>query len=252
MYKVLVVDDDPNVNLFISRLLTKKFHCEVVTAINGLEGLSKLKEENPEVVFLDVTMPVMNGIETLQAIRGDKKFKNVPIIMLTAVRERDVVGKVMNLGVIDYVLKPLMYDETYVRLKEIFEKIGEMKEEEEREKAENGEKKEKILIVDTDTGFRENLKHQLENDYKILDCDSGAEGLQIFMKEKPKIVCLGENLPLLNERMLAKKIRASRNDEGVTIFAIRENTQLIGDDSTLFDCIVNKQDSQNLFSGSRE
>lgn len=251
MYKVLVVDDDPNVNLFISRLLMKKFHCEVVTAVNGLDGLSKLKEENPEVVFLDVTMPVMNGIETLQAIRGDKNFKNVPIIMLTAVRERDVVGKVMNLGVIDYVLKPLMYDETYVRLKEIFEKIKEMKEEEERERlAEaNGEKKEKILIVDTDIEFRENFKRQLENDFKILESDSGAEGLQIFMKEKPKIVCLGENLPLLNERMFAQKIRATRSDSEITIFAIRENTKVTGDDSTLFDCIVNKKDSQSLFSG---
>lgn len=83
-----------------------------------------------------------------------------------------------------------------------------MKEEEERERlAEaNGEKKEKILIVDTDVNFRENFKKQLESSYKIIECDSGAEGLQIFMKEKPKIVCLGENLPLLNERMFAQKL----------------------------------------------
>ena len=250
MYKVLVVDDDPNVNLFISRLLVKKFRCEVVTAVNGLDGLSKLKEENPEVIFLDVTMPVMNGIETLQAIRSDNNYKKIPIIMLTAVRERDVVGRVMNLGVIDYVLKPLMYDETYVRIMEIFDKIKEMKQNEiiEKLKVHSGDNKEKVLVVDVDVEFKAKFREQLKNNYHVIEADTGADGLQIFIKERPKIVCLGENLPLLNERMLAQKIRELILDYDVTIFAIRKNTRVTADDSALYDCIVDKRNSHSLFN----
>ncbi len=248
MFKVLVIDDDPNVNLFISRLLTKKFKCEVVTAVNGLEGLSKIKEENPEVVFLDVTMPVMDGVETLQAIRADSNYKKLPVVMLTAVREKDVVGKVMNMAIIDYVLKPLMYDETFKRIKEIFDKIKELQqaEKEAEEEAAKNAKKEKLLVVDTDSEFIENFRNALGPNYNILDCDNGADGMKIFMKEKPPIVCLGEDLPLLNEKMLAKKIKASEDADNVTIFMIRVNPVLTEEDKELYDCIVPRSSGINF------
>ncbi|MGD8779684.1 MAG: response regulator [Ignavibacteria bacterium] len=248
MFKVLVIDDDPNVNLFISRLLTKKFKCEVVTAVNGLEGLSKIKEDNPEVVFLDVTMPVMDGIETLQAIRSDNNYKKLPVVMLTAVREKDVVGKVMNMNIIDYVLKPLMYDETFKRIKEIFDKIRELQkaEKDAEEEISKNIKKEKLLVVDTDKKFIDNFKNVLGNNYKIFECDNGADGMKIFMKEKPPIVCLGENLPLLNEKMLAKKIKNSDASQDVTIFMVRENPVLTEEDKELFDCIVPRSGGINF------
>ncbi len=240
MFKVLVIDDDPNVNLFISRLLTKKFKCEVVTATNGLEGLSKIKEENPEVVFLDVTMPVMDGVETLQAIRTDNNYKKLHVVMLTAVREKDIVGKVMNMNIIDYVLKPLMYDETFKRIREIFDKIEQLQELEKQaqKKLNNKVKKGTMLVVDTDEKFISNIKNVLGSSYTIFECDNGADGMKIFMKERPAVVCLGEKLPLLNEKLLAKKIKDSEDAENVTIFMVRESPVLTEEDKELFDCIV--------------
>ncbi len=124
MFKVLVVDDDPNINLFISRLLKKKFDCQVESSLNGKEALEKLENETDiEVVFLDVTMPVMDGIETLRIMKETETIKNIPVIMLTAVSERSVIDRVTELGVHSYLVKPLMYESSYNKIKEIFDDL---------------------------------------------------------------------------------------------------------------------------------
>ncbi|MBZ0180578.1 MAG: response regulator [Melioribacteraceae bacterium] len=124
MFKVLVVDDDPNINLFISRLLKKKFNCEVESSLNGKEALEMLESEaGIDVVFLDVTMPVMDGIETLRIMKESETIKNIPVIMLTAVSERSVIDRVTELGVHSYLVKPLMYESSYNKIKEIFEEL---------------------------------------------------------------------------------------------------------------------------------
>lgn len=251
MFKVLVVDDDENVCLFISRLLYRKFRCQVVSANNGLEALSKIKEESPEVILLDVTMPVMNGIETLEAIRNDHKYRDLHIIMLTAVRDRFVVDKVMNLGVLDYMLKPLMYDTAYERFKELFDRIKKINtereracklgEEDEETSGHTAEKREKVLIVDTDSQFRAKLRKQLEATHSVYESDSGAEGLTIYIREKPSIVCLGEDLPLLNEKLFAQKIRARKDGEKISIFAIRDNMTLTEEENKLYNMVISRK-----------
>jgi len=245
MAKILVVDDDPNVNLFISRLLIKKFNCNVVSASNGLEALSKLKEEEPEVIFLDVTMPVMNGIETLEAIKADNKFKKMPVIMLTAVSERQVIERVMGMGVLDYILKPLIYDTAFNRIKEIFETIRKMKRDEEEilKKVENAElDREKILIVDKDKEFRTIFVNEMKGSYNVIEAETGAEGLKLFMNELPSIVYLGENLPLLNEKLLAQKIRTIKGKDEVTIYTVREDPILSEEEKYLFDYVIKRDD----------
>ena len=243
MFKVLIVDDDANIRLFLERLLTKRFSCKVVTAKNGLEALSMVKQENPEVVFLDVTMPIMDGIETLTALRADASYGHLPIIMLTAISDKNVVSKVMDMGVLSYILKPLMYDSTYEKLRELFSQIKKSKEKKEliRKKEELESKIEytdKLLIVDTDEAFRKKLGEQMAKSYKILEADNGAVGLDLFMKERPKTVCLGEKLPLLNEKLLAQKIRSIDSERKVTIFITRDIMQLQPDEKDLYDLIV--------------
>lgn len=250
MFKVLVVDDDENINLFISRLLTKKFACKVSNAKNGLEALNQMRVDKPEVIFLDVTMPVMDGVETLAAIREDEELGDIPVIMLTAVSDKTIVRKVMDMGIVSYLLKPLMYDVTYEKIKELFYQIKREREEAERKKAEAekdkpqnesvSSSKDKLLIIDTDERFRITLREQMQNSYEILEAENGAEGLEIFIKEWPAIVCIGENLPLLNEKLLSQKLRVLEKEKGkkITIFALREGDKLDGEERGLYDLVI--------------
>ncbi|MFH1194102.1 MAG: response regulator [bacterium] len=121
--RVLIVDDDENINLFMSRLLNKKFQCKTETAKNGLEALTKIKLFKPELIFLDVTMPIMDGLEFLENMRKDEIFKKTPVVMLTAISTKEVIEKVMSLGILDYMLKPLMYNPTIDKITSILDKI---------------------------------------------------------------------------------------------------------------------------------
>lgn len=84
--KVLVVDDDENTVKFLSAALEENGY-EPVGALNGKEGLEKIKSESPDLVLLDVMMPKKTGFVLFKQLRRDDKYKDVPVIMLTGVAE---------------------------------------------------------------------------------------------------------------------------------------------------------------------
>lgn len=102
---VLVVDDDP----VIQKLLQVNFEMEgydVVIAGDGEEGLALAREEQPDLVLLDVMMPKMNGLDVAIAMRSDQVTWDIPIIMLSAKAQASDVQAGLDLGVDDYVTKP--------------------------------------------------------------------------------------------------------------------------------------------------
>ena len=101
--KILVVDDDIAAQKILQAFLVSKGF-EVETAADGLAGLEKMRQARPDLVVLDVMMPRMDGYGFVLEMKKDAKFRNVPVIVLTA-REmmRDVF---MQEGIKDYVVKP--------------------------------------------------------------------------------------------------------------------------------------------------
>ncbi len=257
MFRVLVVDDDPNVRLFLERLLSKKFSCTVETAKDGADALSKLKEFDAEVMLLDITMPVMDGVETLNALRQDDKFKNLEVIVLTAVSEKETVAKVMSMGVVDYMLKPLLYEQTYIRLKELFEIVR--KRIQKRKLMETSDNEadanidpsvEKFLLVLSDEQLKRNLKENLTRlGYYVLDTDNGAEGLKLFVKYKPNKIIVGENIHLLNEKLFAQKIQTFKNQmPKLELYYIKQELgNITSSDKSLFDYIISKDKAVAMF-----
>ncbi|MGB6064159.1 MAG: response regulator [Desulfomonilaceae bacterium] len=80
--KILIIDDEPDVLLFLGTLLRKNGY-EVCEACNGQEGLTKVNEEKPDLVCLDLLMPEKTGIKMYHEMRKDEKLKKVPVIMVT-------------------------------------------------------------------------------------------------------------------------------------------------------------------------
>lgn len=117
MIKVIVIDDDSSVLVFMRRILQKVFDFEVVEARDGIEALEVMEKENPQIAFLDITMPNMDGYQFLQQIRSQEKYKEFPVIVITAANDRTILSKFLKLGIDDYLLKPMIYDEAKFRLK---------------------------------------------------------------------------------------------------------------------------------------
>jgi two-component system, OmpR family, KDP operon response regulator KdpE len=112
--KVLIIEDDEE----LSRLLQidlKRYNFEVMIASNGLEGLRLYQEMNPDLVVLDISLPLMDGLTVCQRIR---EMTNVPILMMTAhaISEQDI-AEGLNRGADEYMLKPLGKIEFHARVK---------------------------------------------------------------------------------------------------------------------------------------
>lgn len=101
--RILVVDDEPGVRELLKEFLETKGYV-VTTASDGAEALTAFEEQKPHLILLDINMPGMNGLGTLQRIR--EVDRAVGIIMLTGVRDEDIAKEAMRKDAYDYVTKP--------------------------------------------------------------------------------------------------------------------------------------------------
>ena len=103
--KILSVDDSRTIRMIVTRTF-KPYDCTVCEAANGEEGLAAAAKEKPDLIILDVTMPVMDGVTMLTKLKENPDLKAIPVIMLTAESGRDNVLQIAKLGVRDYLVKP--------------------------------------------------------------------------------------------------------------------------------------------------
>jgi len=103
---ILVVDDEPDiVTLVKSRLEANGY--EVISAYNGKDGLEKAEESQPDMILLDLMMPIMDGYEAGQKLKENPKTKDIPLILFTAAAAEEVAKKgAETIEAIDYVVKP--------------------------------------------------------------------------------------------------------------------------------------------------
>ncbi|TET08361.1 response regulator [Candidatus Aerophobetes bacterium] len=116
--KIVLAEDEPQIARLVEFKLKKEGY-QVVSKGNGEDALAAIKAEKPDLILLDVMMPVMDGYEVLRRVKEDENLKNIPVVMLTAkAQERDVV-KGIDLGADDYITKPFHPAELLARVKKI-------------------------------------------------------------------------------------------------------------------------------------
>ena len=103
--KILSVDDSKTIRLVVARAL-RPYDCILCEASNGEEGLAAVASEKPDIILLDITMPVMDGVTMLTKLKEDAEMKKIPVVMLTAESGRENVQYIAGLGVRDYITKP--------------------------------------------------------------------------------------------------------------------------------------------------
>ena len=102
--KIMLVEDDIFIrDIYGTKLTHEGF--EVLLTENGVDALKKIEGFMPDMILLDIVMPYMDGIDFLKEIKKNEKYKNIPVIMLSNLSEKERVDDALSLGVSDYLIK---------------------------------------------------------------------------------------------------------------------------------------------------
>jgi len=119
MKKVLVVEDVDFNRELVVQLLEDKYH--VIEAVNGQEGVELAERERPELILMDLSLPVMDGWEATRRLKANDDLRSIPIIALTAHAMAGDKEKALAAGCDDYLVKPLDEDELMARIAKYLE-----------------------------------------------------------------------------------------------------------------------------------
>jgi adenylate cyclase len=114
---VLIVDDEPfNVDVLQQEL--EELNYQILTAANGQEALDKIKRHQPDLILLDLMMPVLDGFGVLAEIKGDNSLRDIPVIIVSAADDSKSIVKGIKQGADDYITKPIDPDHLKKKVKE--------------------------------------------------------------------------------------------------------------------------------------
>jgi adenylate cyclase len=115
--KLLIVDDEP-FNLDYLEQELEELNYELITASNGREALDKIQSHSPDLVLLDLQMPVLDGFAVLAQLKADNELRNIPVIIVSAANDSRSIVKGIKQGAEDYLTKPVDADLLVQKVKE--------------------------------------------------------------------------------------------------------------------------------------
>ena len=177
---ILIVDDNVSLCKTLTYILKRKGHT-VVTAKDGLDAIEKVKENHVDIIFMDIKMPLMNGVETYKRI---KKIRPTSVvIMMTAYSVDELIQEALKEGAYGILYKPLDIEKVLTIIKTAMEK----------------KKGGLIMIVDDDTGFCTTLKNILtKRNYTVGIAHSGEEAIIRVKNKHYNVILIDMKLPTIN------------------------------------------------------
>jgi two-component system cell cycle response regulator len=221
-YKVLTVDDSKTVRIIVRKAF-KAFDCEILEAANGVEGLALAAKESPDLILLDVTMPVMDGVEMLTKLKSDSALKGIPVVMLTAEGGRDNVLRIAKIGVRDYLVKPF-------REEVLVEKCGRIIDlkpiADGAARAKSITDSADILVVEDKPIIVQQIQDGLKHTpWKIRGVATQGEAIDACTKAPPDVVIVSLSLPDETAFTLFRLLRTSLKTKYTPVFALVVKTE---------------------------
>ena len=108
-FLVLAVDDIP-LNLLLVQKMLSRFNFRIKTAANGQQALDAVAAEKPDLILLDLLMPVMDGFEVIKNLRANPETEDIQIVILSALNSNEDIVKGFNVGANDFIMKPIIME----------------------------------------------------------------------------------------------------------------------------------------------
>jgi DNA-binding response OmpR family regulator len=213
---VLVCEDDPAARFVIKRWLSSTLGCTVTDCEDGVQALDLLSSRPFDLAVLDLDLPRLHGIEVVEAVRGSDDVSDLPIVILSHERSQDVVRKLVDLGVSDYLIKPL-------RAQTVRDRIGPLLARRRGRSAATAQANARLcaetpaLLVDGDANFRHVFTSVASQFGAVIAAESGAEALALYRRTPVDLVFIGEQLGIMGAEGLIRKIREAETQGTVFV-----------------------------------
>ncbi|MFZ5807448.1 MAG: response regulator [Verrucomicrobiota bacterium] len=219
--KILSVDDSKMIHTIVGKAF-KNYDVEVFYASNGVEGLAVATREVPDVIILDVTMPVMDGVETLTKLKADPSLKDIPVIMLTAEAGKENVIKIARIGIRDYIIKPFTEQLVVERVGRVIDLqpkgAGEAK-------VKSLDDPANILVVEDKPAIIDQIKNAVASTpWKIIGMAHCGEAIDYTAREVPDVILVSLSLPEGSAFNFFQMIRANARTKSVPVFGLSVKT----------------------------
>lgn len=178
--RILIVDDDVSMNKTMSMILKRKGYA-VSTAINGPDAIEMVRAEPFDIIFMDIRMPVMDGVETFEKIREIRP--DAVVMMMTAYAVEELIQRALQEGAYGIIYKPLDIEKTLLTIEEVKKKKEGML----------------IMVVDDEPGIAKTLRAILENKgHHVGIASNGEEAIGIAKEKLHDILFIDMKLPTIN------------------------------------------------------
>jgi CheY-like chemotaxis protein/class 3 adenylate cyclase len=209
---VLLVDDSPLIHRHTVPLLEEAGY-EVVSAVDGEDGLARAAARRPDVVITDVEMPVLDGYGLCKRLKGEAATAHVPVLICSALGEAQDLERGFDAGADDYLVKPVLPEELTTRLSALLAGV-------------TPASRERILVVDDSPAQRHYVADCLARQgFAIVTASDGREGLERASETAPALVVSDFDMPRMNgfEMVLALKRDAATRDIPVIMLTARDS-----------------------------
>ena len=215
--KILTVDDSKTIRLIVGKAF-KPFDVDVFEASNGVEGLAVAAREKPDIIILDITMPIMDGSECLAKLKSNPDLKGIPVIMLTAESGRENVLKIAKMGVRDYLVKPFKEDLLIERVGRVIELKAKG---EGVKKAKRYDDPLNILVVDDKPAIIDQIKSAVaDTPWTVHGRTQTGEAVDFCSQNLPDAILVSLTLPDNAGFTLFQMFRASAKTKTTPVFGM--------------------------------
>lgn len=230
--RTLLADDDSNVRGLVRRVLTRQFESlEIVECENGLAALELLTGDEFDLVLLDVSMPLMDGLDVLRSVRCAPVIAKTPIIMLTGHNDEHLIRQTVKLGVSDFILKPLHPAQLCERVLKILTRSPGA--DERKGPARPAFRplalapSTTLLLADGSAEFRQFFHKVVSPLCAVEHVSSGLAAFQRCLEQPPYALFVGSELGIVSGEFLVRKLRALPRLCSVRLVGIETSRDLL-------------------------
>lgn len=221
--KILTVDDSRAVRIIVKKAF-KAYNVEILESANGVEGLAMAAKQLPDLILLDVTMPVMDGVEMLAKLKADPSLKSIPVIMLTAEAGREMVLKIAKLGIRDYIVKPFKEDVLNEKVGRIID-LRPITETQTKRKTLSDPCE--VLVVEDKPAIIQQISSGVRiPSWKVHGVASTGETIDFCQRTIPDVILISLSLPDESAYTLFRLLRSNMKTKYIPVFALAVKTDL--------------------------